>query len=303
MIARSIGTLLLLAAAVVASSCKSREDAIAALMKNPEVTTRNARFDQLRAQGESAAGQDSGTAVARWMLPPALREVSGLALTADGRLLTHGDETGKIWEIDYRRGVLVKEFTVGNQASNIDFEGITLGKNSLFMIESTGNLYEFREGNDGEKVEYAVHETGLQNECEFEGVAYDPRIESLLLACKDIRNDALKNMVVIFRWSLSDSVPASARLSQLTVPVASLALSPDQKEMRPSDICVDPASGNYVLISSLDHALFEITPTGEVVYVRPLPREHEQPEGLTVTSDSLLIVADEALNTAAFITV
>src|SRR5205814_2130850 len=35
----------------------------------------------------------------RWVLPPDLREISGLALTDDGRLLTHDDERARIVEL------------------------------------------------------------------------------------------------------------------------------------------------------------------------------------------------------------
>ena len=44
--------------------------------------------------------------VARWILPDRLGEISGLTLTEDQRLFAHGDEFGRVYEIDYRRGVV-----------------------------------------------------------------------------------------------------------------------------------------------------------------------------------------------------
>ena len=64
----------------------------------------------------------------------------------------------------------------------------------------------------------------------------------------------------------------------------------------------DVPAGNYVLVASLEKALIEITPAGEVVLVRPLPKAHEQAEGVAITKDSILIVSDEAKQGPAVIT-
>ena len=38
-------------------------------------------------------GEDKSKPVALWIMPAELREISGLALTADGRILAHDDES------------------------------------------------------------------------------------------------------------------------------------------------------------------------------------------------------------------
>jgi hypothetical protein len=45
-----------------------------------------------------------------------------------------------------------------------------------------------------------------------------------------------------------------------------------------------------------------ITPDGAVVSVRSLPPGHDQPEGIAITADSILIVSDEAVRKPAAIT-
>ena len=91
------------------------------------------------------------SAVARWILPREMREVSGLALTSDGRLLAHGDERGRVYVIDPRGGALLKSFGIGNRDADAsaDFEGITVAQGRIFMVASNGMLYEFAEGEDG----------------------------------------------------------------------------------------------------------------------------------------------------------
>ncbi len=86
------------------------------------------------------------TPLARWLLPHGLAEISGLALTPDQRLLAHGDEVGHIFEVDYRRGVIVKSFWVGAQPVHEDFEAIAVSGDRIFLLASNGKIYEFREG-------------------------------------------------------------------------------------------------------------------------------------------------------------
>ncbi len=65
---------------------------------------------------------------------------------------------------------------------------------------------------------------------------------------------------------------------------------------------IDPATGNYVLISSHEKGLVEITPAGLVDRSETLPGEHNQPEGVAITKDSILILSDEGSKKPASIT-
>jgi len=117
-------------------------------------------------------------------LPGRLREISGLATTADGRLLAHHDEAGVVFELDPATGEVVKEFGIADLASPIrgDFEGIAAGGGRVWMATSAGRLFEFEEGGDGESVLFSMFATGIGRSCEVEGLAYDPSRERLPLA-------------------------------------------------------------------------------------------------------------------------
>jgi uncharacterized protein YjiK len=216
-------------------------------------------------------------------------------------VLAHGDEDGQVWEIDYRRGVLVKQFSLGERRVKGDFEGITIANGAVFMLASNGKLYEFREGANGAHVAYKIHDTGLKAECEFEGVAFDPAINALLLACKHVHDKQIKDAIVIYRWSLGASDSAS-RLTRMIVPVDSVLAKNGWKNLSPSDITIDPLTGNYVIIASLEKALISITPAGALVFVRPLPASHPQPEGVAITKDGILLVSDEGGQGSGIIT-
>jgi hypothetical protein len=155
---------------------------------------------------QSLAQADSGNAganhpLARWLLPAELSEISGLALTPDERLFAHNDESARITEIDYRRGTIIKRFYAGEKSLRGDFEGITFGDNRFFLMTSNGVIYEFPEGEDGDRVDCTVFDTHLGAECEFEGIAYDPQAKDLVLSCKNVGRKKDRDQLVFYRYT------------------------------------------------------------------------------------------------------
>lgn len=240
-----------------------------------------------------------GAPLARWVMPQKLAEISGLALTEDGRLFAVPDEQAIISEIDYRRGVIVKQFVLGRRGVQADFEGIAIADEAMFLMASNGKLYEFREGANNAHVEYSMHDTELGKECEFEGLAYDAAINSLLLACKNIGEKKLKDHLVIYRWRLGEDV--EQRVTRISTPVDQLMAEHEWKDVSPTSIDVDPVSGNY-LLTTAEHALLIVNSEGVILETRLLPATHDQPEGVAITRDSLLIISDEAVTRPAAIT-
>ena len=288
----------LLAGLVASTGCSPGRAAATALADSAEVARRAVRLARTLAAPDSGAAGE--VAVARWILPKDLAEISGLALSTDGRLFAHDDERGRVSEIDYRRGVVVKRFTIGKPTVKADFEAIAIAHDRFYLLASDGVLYEFGEGADGAQVPYAVHETRLGHECEFEGLAFDPTLNSLLLACKHVGTSSLRQMLVIYRWRLGGG--DGQLMSTLTVPLVQVIGANAWKGLHPSDITVAPVSGNYVLVAAQEQALVEITPAGDVVAARPLPASLAHTEGVAISSDRLLILSDEAGKLPAAIT-
>ena len=195
---------------------------------------------------------------------------------------------------------MLKQFLVGSPPVHGDFEGITVAGDAIYLLASNGKLYEFREGADGARVRYTLYDTHLGQECEFEGVAFEPASNSLLLACKTVGKKSLRDFLVIYRWKLGDK--SDSRLSEFKVPLARIIGTHNWKGFHPTDISVDPSSGNYLLVASPEKALVELTPQGDVVSAGPIPGSHTQPEGLAITREGILIVGDEGRNRRGAIT-
>lgn len=281
------------------SACGRPRTDIATMYTSSVSVARANRLNTLRQSSDTSVGRE--TPLAYWQMPEGLQEISGQALTSDGRMLVHGDEIGQVWEVDYRRGILVKSFTLGDDILRDDFESIAVVGDDIFMLTSRGALYQLREAENGKRVPYSKTDTGLEKECEFEAMTYDPSIKSLIFVCKENLRKSLGDDVTIFRWNLTGA--ANTRLSKITIPLASVVGENKWKELHPTDVAIDPLTGNYVIVASIERALFSVTPQGAVVFARPLPPGHQQAEGLSITKDSLLILSDEAAKIPASISI
>jgi len=285
---------LLLGCLVGTAACRTRTGAAMSRVDSTIVSRREARLAQ------ALAAPDSGnhrTAIAKWRLGKELQEISGLTLTDDGRLFAHGDEAARVFEIDYRTGRMVKNFGLGQTPVRGDFEAIASVGDSLYLMTSGGVLYQFKEGEHGSDVAYVSRDTGLKERCEFEGLTFDSRQDALLMLCKNVSSKgALKDSLVIYRLphnALRDSVPNDSSFARITVPLEPIIGPNDWKGFHPSDIAVDPASGNYVIVSADERALVEITPAGQLVSARALGHALAHVEGVAITKDHILIMSTE----------
>lgn len=287
MMSRSGLVLLLFAAMPCLAACRDTPKARAADLQKISA----ARKQELaRRIAMANAEPDKALPVAMWIMTPQLREISGLALTSRGTVLTHDDNSGRVSEIDPKTGILVKSFSlVGNQKE--DFEAITIAGNDIYLMASDGKLFRFREGADGQQVQFIMFDTGLGKLCEFESLAYEADSTRLVMVCKRALDKNASKDLVIYRMPLPLN---RATFSVLQVPFKQVVGSNKWKSFRPSDITIDPFTRNYVIIASHEKGLLVLTPDGDVVRSEPLPGDHRQPEGVAITKDSILLISDEA---------
>lgn len=229
--------------------------------------------------------------LARWVLPPDLREISGLVLTGDGRLLVHDDERARIVELDYRTGREVKAFELGHPVRRGDFESIAMAGPRIFLVTSDGVLYETREGKDRDTVPYSRTPTGAGHLCEVEGLASEPGARALLMLCKTPRVRQLRHAITILRWSVDNHrwlVP-----DRITIPLDKQFRDTYGAEFRGSDLTRDPVTGRYLAIAGINRMVVELTADGRIVGAGFLGKHHPQAEGVAVAKDGTILVSDE----------
>jgi hypothetical protein len=184
---------------------------------------------------------------------------------------------------------------------NDDFEGIATVNNQVYLVTSSGRIYEGSRGADGESVLYNIYATGVGRDYEIEGLAYDANQGALVLMCKDPRRAELKEQLVLYRWSLDKKQLIED--AHIVIPVIEFTRHIEGKAFQPSGIERHPVSGNYFVVAARQKAIAEITPSGQVVAAKRFPAQwHRQPEGITFTADGTLIIADEGSGKKARLT-
>jgi uncharacterized protein YjiK len=235
----------------------------------------------------------------RWKLPRRLREISGLALTADGRLFAIADERAEIVELDYRLGEMARRFRVGDPVLAGDFEGLAAHDGALWTVTSDGVLLHFEVGVHRGSVSYERFETGLGERCELEGLAAEHDLGTLLLLCKEVYEDEGREELWLFRWDM-----AAARLDPepIRLDARRLWASLGEDEFSPSGLALTPDATALLIVAArqravlrLDRATDGSLALDEVIEI-PERRSHRQAEGIAVLDSGALVLADEGGN-------
>ena len=232
---------------------------------------------------------------ARIELPWELAEVSGIAYTADGRLLAHGDERAVVYQIDFPSGKVVKRFAIGDAGGPLlgDFEDIQVVGDRIFLVTSAGELVEAREGADGATVPVVRRTRGLGGACEVEGLSWDEASSSMLLLCKETMGRRWRDQLVIL--AVNPGTGGFAPEPRLTVSQAALGRVTGAKRFSGSAMVRHPRTGTWILVSGPQRTFAEIDASGQVLGGGRLDqRRHRQPEGLAIAPDLTLVISDEA---------
>jgi uncharacterized protein YjiK len=229
--------------------------------------------------------------VQQWRLPGRLKEISGLALSPDGRLFAVADESAVVYEINYADGKLVRAFALQDPPVPGDFEGIAWLNDRIYLVTSDGILYSSPEGADGEHVEATRTDTGLGDNCEIEGLAEDARTGHLFFVCKGQISGGKMRDLQIFEWSVGDQ----KLVRSISSPLADIRRALDTKDLNPSGIVMDRANNRFIIVAAQQRALVELSLDGQLIGARRFsqPGRHRQAEGIELTSSGKLLVADE----------
>lgn len=243
----------------------------------------------------------SEKSVTRFNLPGKLSEASGLTMTANGRLLAHDDENGAVYQVDYSSGAILKQFSIGSALLRADFEDIACVGERIYMVTSDGDIYEFREGQDGERKTFQLYKTALSRENDVEGLSYDPATNCLLLACKGNAGSGLEKYKAVYSFSLSEK--KLLKKPRFLLAIKSFDKIAHKGHFNPSGIARHPKSGTFFIISADGEAIIEISATGKLLSHQKIPKKiNDHPEGITFTPDLTMILCNDGQGGVATLT-
>lgn len=229
----------------------------------------------------------SGPPAAVFAAPASLREVSGLALAADGRLFAHNDEAAIAYEFDLDKGRVVRALVFGTRPIFGDFEGVAISGGRIHLVASDGRILSRPlDGGRGARAVDVV-DTGLGRKCEIEGIAPAADPGGFFLLCKRVLKKSERDRLRIYEW-------APGRPLRTAADVAFRDIAPGTEDLRPSDLARDPETGRFLVLASGAAALIELSAAGEPLgFSRLDKKRHHQPEAIAVLPDGRLVIGDE----------
>ncbi len=233
----------------------------------------------------------------QWNLHYDLEEISGLTYDeAHDRLLAINDEKGKIYGIDPYSGDVINlyDFHKGG-----DYEGIAKVSKHVYVLKSNGKLYRYNTNKDKTK----EIETKLGSKNDAEGLCYDQKKHSLLIACKGLPLNEKKSKKAIYRYDIDeeklDTDPhIEIKPGDLEELVNTQELDFNFKwrlrRFSPSGIAIHPVSRDYYILSARGSMLLVMSEKQNIkslvfLDINALP----QPEGICFDSDNNLYISSE----------
>ncbi|MEM9619777.1 MAG: SdiA-regulated domain-containing protein [Pseudomonadota bacterium] len=251
--------------------------------------------------GEVFAQTEQGPALIEFELagPPrqlslvnGLREASGLAMASANSVYAHNDEFGIVYEVMLADGAVKSAFALGDPTVSADFEGVATEGKRIYLVTSTGLIYEALIGGHRSRVLYNVFNTGIGAFCEVEGLANATEEGAFLVLCKAAQVQDLQGKLTIYRWSLRDRKPVAD--PWLQVSYRDFLNEEEAKVFRPSAVEWDPDRKALVVLSARSRHLMVISEDGSVAAKKTLSADlHLQAEGVALAPSGDLIIADE----------
>lgn len=218
-----------------------------------------------------------------------LEEISGITFNDKNNLFAHDDERGKIYQLNISNGKVIKDFYLDKKK---DFEDIAFYADRFYLVSSSGDIYEFEEGEDEEKIDYEKYETHLNSDNDVEGLCVDKDSLSLLLICKEDPGKDFKGYRAVYKFNLRTKELYKA--PTFLISIDQVKSMTGRKDFNPSAIEYNKILNQYFILDGKGISLVIISGKGDLVTALALDKDlHSQPEGLIFSESGTMIIADE----------
>jgi uncharacterized protein YjiK len=230
--------------------------------------------------------------VKKWEMPAILLEISGLSYMGKDQFACIQDEAGVIFIYDTSTGKIDRSITFGAAG---DYEGIALVNKTAYVVRSDGKIFEVN-NIDTTSPHIREYQTSLTAHNNVEGLTYDSKHNRLLLAIKGAETSA-SDYKGIYAFDLNTKKLAVEPLFKLSLTDPALAGTKSKKlnnALQPSEIAVNPITGDIYLAEAVNPQLFILDATGKIKARHKLNGNvFTQPEGLAFSPDGELYISNE----------
>ncbi|NIK92760.1 hypothetical protein GZ212_11410 [Mangrovimonas sp. CR14] len=238
------------------------------------------------------------TTIKTWDVPGVLEEISGIFWLGDQKMATIQDEDGVIFIYDLKAKKISEEIPFDKGG---DYEALAIVDDVAYVMRSDGKLIEISNYMNEDR-ELKVYDSFFDEENDMESLTYDKKHHRLLMIAKD-EDPNFKKTKGIYAFDLKSK-------KFLSKPVVSIDFKDDgfkdyrhkdaYKTFRPSDMAIDPKSGDYYLLEGVDPKVLILNSQGDFKSIYKLDNDDfEQPEGITFDNYGELYISNEAVNHSA----
>jgi len=217
-------------------------------------------------------------------LPKGLHEVSGVAVVDTDRIFMHNDESAVVYEFEIGTQEVTRRFQLGDPSLKLDLEGIATINSDVYLVVSTGHIYKIADGMNRRGVidDYEVYDSGLEQECEVEGLEEDFEGGALVLVCKQVYGEE-SDYISVYQYKPGED--QALKLFDLSFETLGGKFHPS---------AISKKFGSYIILAGREHRILQVSPQGDVITVAKLKKKHhKQAEGIGFLPDGRLIIADE----------
>lgn len=243
------------------------------------------------------------------ILPPELREVSGLSIIDSKTLVCIQDEEGIAFVYDLKKQEVIRKIVFAGPG---DYEGIAPAGNDLYVLRSDGVLFRIHDFQK-EKQQIDSIQTGIPNK-DNEGLCYDKANKRLLIGSKSkiAKGAEYKNLRTIYAFDLTSKtlqkeplytydiqvVKDFAKQNNIELPVRPSKKNPNEPgvalKFQISGIYIHPKSRLLYVLSASDYYLFVFDETGAIKHLEVLdPLKFNKAEGIAVMPNGDLYISNE----------
>lgn len=231
--------------------------------------------------------------MAKHFLPYDLEEISGLSYYKDGLLAAVEDEDGILFLIETKSGEIAKKIEFGDSG---DYEGVEIIDDHVFVLDSDGDIFDFRLS-DGD-IDVDKEETELSASNDTEGLG---RLgNDLLIALKgsgDIDDNKVDGKAIyrysVFKRKIYEKEFLSIDEERLNEFISKRKYFNKVNDFDPSGIAVHPITNDIYLLSA-DKVIVVFNQEKNIKEVIRLnPITYNQAEGICFAPDGTLYISSE----------